>query len=366
MTQILNTDFRTVNIESIQPNPVALRAVDQEGEQYISLCKDIGRRGLLKPVIVREKEDVATNESYFELCDGLQRYSACLENGFTQITISVQDLTDAGVEETQIAANLCKVDTPPIAYTKQLMRMMQRNPVMTEADLAEMISQSPSFVRQRLGLLKLDESIQKLVDDGVIGLANAYALKNLPHEEQHNWTDQAMTQPPSEFVMAVNARAKAIKDAAREGKTVGPPTFSPRPKLKKQAVLLAEYENAQVGPVMCEQYDLVLPVDGFALGIAYALSLDPASVEAQEASWNRDQAEQADQKAKRVAAKAERKQRDATAVADKAREESGIDDEELEALILEQEQEEATRKEAKAAAKEVDTDGDPEGTELDS
>lgn len=351
-TQTIENDFRTVDINSVQPNPVALRAVDSKNEQYINLSRDIGRRGLLKPILVREKVDEATQESYFELCDGLQRYSACVENGFTEIPVKVQDLSDAEVEETQIAANLCKVDTKPIEYTKQLMRMMQRNPTMTEANLAEMISQSPSFVRQRLGLLKLDESIQQLVNNGDIGLANAYAMAKLPHDEQHNFTDAAMTQPPSEFVAAVNARSKEIKDAAREGKKAGEATFSPRPKVKKQAVLLAEHENAEIGGELCNQYDVTTAVEGFALGIAFALSLDPASVQEQEAVWNKAKAEQAAEKAKRAAAREERKRRDAAEKASVAREESGIDEDELEALIAEQEAAEAERAAAKAAAKE--------------
>lgn len=358
MTTQTAEDFRTVALADVQPNHVALRAVDRENEQYQNLSRDIGRRGIINPLLVREKTDESTGESYYELCDGLQRFSAAQDNDLSEIPVHVQSLSDAEVEETQIVANLCRVDTKPIEYTRQLMRMMQRNPMMTESELAEMISQSPSFVRQRLGLLKLDESIQELVNDGDIKLANAYALAKLPREEQHNWTDSAQTQPPAEFVAAVNARAKEIRDAAREGKSAEAPTFKPQPKLKKTAVLVAEYDNPEVGPALVSQYGVSDASEGFALGIAFALSLDPASVQEQKDKWDKQQKEQKEARAKRAAAREERKRREAAEKAAKAREESGVDEDELEKLVAEEEAKEAKRRAAREAKeKEEGTEG---------
>lgn len=351
MSATQTADVLRISLDDIHPNPVALRAVDRENEQYQNLVNDVTRRGVIQPISVREKTDEATQEVYYELCDGLQRFSASKDAGKADILARVLSLDDAEVEETQIVANLIKVDTKPSEYTNQLRRMLQRNQTMTERDLAEKISQSVSFIRSRLSLSKLDDSILALVDSGDICLGNAYALAKLPQEEQHNWTDQAMTQAPAEFVAATTARAKEIKDAAREGRSADGPTFKAVPKARTLKVLMEEFENPAVGPELILENGVETLEEAFALAIAFAVSLDPGSVAEQEAKWNKTQSEKAEAKQKRDAARAERKRREAAEKAAEAREQSGIDDAELEAMIAQQEAEDAERRAAREAAK---------------
>lgn len=313
------SDLRNVAVSSIRENPVALRGVDREDEKYISLRDAIGNQGMLNPINVREKTD-PDGSTYFEICDGLHRYSCAKDLGLDTIPVNVLDKTDAEVLEAQVTANLCRIDTKPVAYTKQLQRMFTLNPTLTLADMAEKVSQSPSWVTARLGLLKLDDAIQALVDDGKINLSNAYALAKLPKEEQGNFVDAAITMVPAEFVATVNKRAKELRDAARQGKDAVEATFEAVPHLRKLGELKAELTTPEAAPSVVARIGAKTAAEGFAAGVKWALSLDPASVEVQQNKYDTRIAKLAEEKKKREIERADKKAAEAAEAAAKVKE----------------------------------------------
>lgn len=317
-------DVRTISISEIRENPVALRAVDRDSEEYIGLRDSIATKGLLNPISVRERtEDVdGTVVAYYELVDGLHRYAACCEVGLPEIPVNVRSLSDADVLEAQIMANVHKIDTKPVQYTKQLNRIFAGNPTMTVADMAAKLCKSPAWVSQRLGLLKLDTSVGDLVDDGKISISNAVALSKLPRDEQVNFIDQAMTMASDEFAPTVQARAKELRDAKRQGRSADTPTFTPVARLQKLGELKAEVENPSVGPQLVKQQGVKDAASGFALGVAWAINLDPASIEIQRAKIEEKQRSLDEAKKKRAADRAKKKAEEAAVAAAKAAEEA--------------------------------------------
>lgn len=312
-------DLRNVKIADIRENPVALRGVDRESEKYVSLRDSISRMGILNPISVREKKD-PEGKGYFEICDGLHRYSSAKDAGLEIIPVNVLGFSDAEVLEAQVTANLCRVDTKPVEYTRQLQRMFALNPTLTLSDMAEKVCQSPAWVNQRLGLLKLEEGIQTLVDDGKINLSNAYALAKLPKEEQVNFVDTAISMTPSEFVATVNKRAKELRDAARQGKEAEEAKFEPVAHLRKLGELKAELERPTVAGPVSAQFGAKTAEQGFAAAIKWVLSLDPDSVNAAKAKYDARQAKLADEKRKREIERAEKKAAEAAAAAAKVKE----------------------------------------------
>ena len=308
------SDLRNVSVSAIRENPVALRAVDRECEKYISLRDSVGRLGILNPISVREKKDV-DGGVFFEVCDGLHRYCTAKDLGLDVIPVNVISLTDSDVLEAQVVANLCRIDTKPVEYTKQLQRMFALNPVLTLSDMAEMVCQSPAWVNQRLGLLKLADSIQVLVDDGEINLSNAYALAKLPKDEQVNFVDAAITMVPSEFVATVNKRVKELRDASRQGKEAVEATFEAVPHLRKLGELKAELMVPEAAFSVVSRIGATTAAEGFAAGIKWCLSLDPQSVEVQQAKYDARVAKLTDERNKRALERAEKKAQEAAEAA---------------------------------------------------
>jgi ParB/RepB/Spo0J family partition protein len=246
------------------------------------------------------KTDTETGKNYYELVDGLQRFSAAQDAGVEKINVDIISLDDGQVLEAQIMANVHKVETRPVEYSQQLRRILAMNPLMTEAELATKLGKSPQWIKERLGLTKIvNEEIIGLIDDGKIGLANAYALAKLPAEEQPDFTDRAMTQAPDEFVPAVNARVKEIKEAKRQGKSADELEFQPVAFMQKMKDIKDELEKGAIAKALCK--DLKTPLDGFKMAVQWCLHLDPKSVEVQKAKDEERKKKRAEAKAKRDA-----------------------------------------------------------------
>jgi hypothetical protein len=181
--------------------------------------------------------------------------------------------------------------------------------------LANRLAKTPAWISERLGLLKLTDEVGKLVDEDKIGLSNAYALAKLPPEEQSDFVDRAMTMPPQQFGPTVNARVKEIRDAKRKGRDAGPAEFQPVPLIRSRAELVSELEKPIAGPGLCKDNKLSTAVDGFSMGVKWALQLDPVSAEIQKA---KDEERKAERKRAKEKASVERKRKRAKEAAEKA------------------------------------------------
>lgn len=319
-------DLRVVPISAIRENPVALRSVNVESEDYVGLRDSIKTSGILNPISVRfRKESVeGTTVEYFEIVDGLHRYTAAVEVGLELLPVNVVELDKVELLEAQVMANIHRVETRAVEYTRQLQRIFALNPTMTISDMAARVAKSPSWVSQRLNLLKLEKSIQDLVDDGKISVANAVALSKLPPDEQYNYIDQAISQKTDEFAPTVQARAKELRDAVRQGKAAEPAEFIPTAKPRKFSELKAEHAASSIGPELCRQVGVKSAEDGFALAVAWMVCLDPLSVAAAKASDNEKRQAADDAKKRRAAERAKKRAEEAADLAAKAAEEAGI------------------------------------------
>lgn len=274
------SELKHIPLNKIRENPVALRNVNRESEEYQGLVDSIRKDGVLNPIVVRSIVDPDTKEELYGLVDGLHRYTASQDAGRETIPAHVTTMEESKILEAQILANIHKVETKPVEYSKQLVRILAQNPLMTTSELAATLSKSPTWLVERLGLTKLAESIASLVDEGKINLSNAYALAKLPAEEQPNFLDRAMTMQPQEFVPTVNGRIKELRDAKRQGRAATPAEFVPVARLRKVGEVKEEFQQGTVGKVLCAELKPKSVEEAFALGVAWALHMDPASVAA--------------------------------------------------------------------------------------
>jgi len=300
--------LQTVMISQIRENPVALRTVNRESEKYLGLVASMQQKGFLGAITARERQDKETEEVFFELVDGLHRYSAAKDAGLEKINIDIVDLNDDEVLEAQILQNIHTIETRPIEYTQQLKRVLARNPFMTEADLATKLGKSATWISSRLGLAKIDnEEIKKLINEGKINLSNAYTLAKLPADEMANFIESAMTDPPDTFIPAVTARIKEVRDARRKGQDASSVKFAPMAHMRKMKDLKLEHENAEIGPELIKILKIKKPLDAFALAIAWMLHLDAESIKIQESEYDARIEKKEEMKKKKAAERAKTK-----------------------------------------------------------
>ena len=298
-------ELKFVPIARIRHNPVALRTVEKETVEYRGLVDSIIQKGVLSPISVREitNPDPNDTEPLYGLIDGLHRFTASQDAGKDKIPCQIVTMDDAEVLEAQIVANAHVVTTKPVAYAKQLQRMIAANPALIASEVAGRLGMSTTWLSDRLGLPKLIQQCQELVDSGEITLTNAFALSKLPAELQPNFVERAMTQSPSEFVPAAQKAKKEYDNAKRQGRDPNQDAFQPIEKLQKLAIIKDELTHGKLGPALIAKHNIHSPAQAFAFAIKWVLNADPDSIEAQKL---KHEARVADNKKKKDEAKAER------------------------------------------------------------
>lgn len=326
-TVLPDYDFRNAKLEKIplkliRENTEALRTqVDKEDEAYIGLVDSVKKHGIMNPISVREIVDPATNETLYGLVDGLHRFNAAMDAGLTEIPAQIVTMDEANLVEAQILGNVHKIETKPVQYTKALLHVLGSNPLLTLSELAGRLAKSDTWLRDRLQLVKLSPEIQKLVDDGSLGLTNAYALTKLPADKQAELLQQALSQSPAAFVpMATNVQ-KEVAAAKREGRKAETATYRPSERLQRLATIRDQKDFATKNPDQCAvvvgaKAAGVTTVEGaIAYALQWTLHVDAATIAAEQAAWDAEQVEKAAKAKERADKKQKEKDEKAAAVA---------------------------------------------------
>jgi ParB/RepB/Spo0J family partition protein len=307
--------LQEIPLSQIRENPVALRQVNRQTEQYLELVESVKENGILNPIVVRPLQDPETGESFFGLIDGLHRFTASQDAGCETIPAHIKSMEDAAVLEAQVIGNIHKIETRPVEYSKQLQKILAQDPLLTASQLAKKLGKSPTWIADRLGLLKVDDKITALIDDGSINLSNAFSLAKLPPEEQLAFADRAQTMTPAEFTATVTERKKQLDKARREGRKADSGEFVAPTHMRKLKEVKTEFESAKIGPTLCKENKTPTPEAGFALGVAWILHQDPTSV---AIAKQQDEERRQELKEKREKAKAARTKAKASNAAIKA------------------------------------------------
>jgi ParB/RepB/Spo0J family partition protein len=279
----MSKHLKEIPLKQIRENPVALRGVNRQTEQYQGLLESVKSKGVINPIAVREVKDATTGEMFYGIIEGLHRYTASLDAGKETIPAQVLNMNDAEVQEAQIIGNIHKIETKPVEYSKALQRLLGQNPLMTFHELAGKLHKSDTWLKERLGLTKLNGKIAELVDSGKINLSNAYVLAKLPEDEQPAFVDRAMQMTPQEFGGTVQARKKELDTARRQGRQAQAEGFVAVARARKTAEIKTELESPQFGPQLVRETGAKTAEEGFKLGLQFCVHLDSRSIEAAQA-----------------------------------------------------------------------------------
>lgn len=315
MLQFQPGQLAQIPLALIRTNPIALRSVDKDSDKFKEMVQSVREVGVLSAISVRPNVDKESGLPYYEVIDGLHRFTASLEAGLradtnekiSTIPAQVMSMTDSKVLEAQLIANIHKVETQPSEYRNQLLKILKANPLMTEAELARTIGKSPSWLSNMLDLADLKPEFMALVNGGQISLSNAFILAKLPPEEQSAWVDRAQNLPPAQFVPLASARKQALDKARREGKSNVAETFVPIPHFQRLGDATSELNTMTTLSALVNKYAGGDPLKAAKVALQWAMNVDPDSLKTREAQWNADQLKKADAKKNRDAERAKKK-----------------------------------------------------------
>lgn len=306
-----------IPLSKIREAQLAIRkTVDKESEKYKQLRDSVRQDGILNPPNAREETDpLSPTEKIYVLVDGLQRTTAAREVGMREIPVHVLDVNALRAMELQFVGNLQRIEMKPAEYSKALVEYLAQNPGVSKLEMALKLSQSTTWIDERLSLANLHADLVPLVDNGTIKLTNAYALAKLPEGSQLQFKDQAIAKDGATFAGLVRAERSAIAKAQREGSANVVPTFEPHPKFKQLAFILNEINSPSELKKLIADSGVSSPLDVALLTAKWCVNLDPVSLKAANEAWDKDQAEKKAAKEAREAERAAKKEKAETAPA---------------------------------------------------
>lgn len=167
LSSLLDDDngYVSVNIKLIDPNPFQPRKnfID---ESLNSLADSIREKGIIQPILVREKED------RFEIIAGERRFRAAKIAGLEEVPVVVKSLSDKDSLEIAIIENIQREELNPIEESEGYMRLT-KDFGHTQEDIAKFTGKSRSYIANSIRLLSLPEFSKKMLADGKITVGHA-------------------------------------------------------------------------------------------------------------------------------------------------------------------------------------------------
>ncbi|WP_455481974.1 ParB/RepB/Spo0J family partition protein [Bartonella sp. B35(2025)] len=162
---------RFVPVDSISCNPHNPRRHFTDSE-LDNLAQSIRQHGIVQPVVVRPSHK---NPNHFELIAGERRWRAAQRANLSQLPVIIRDVDDKTALELAIIENVQRTDLNPIEEGIGYEILLNEHGY-TQADLAQVIGKSRSYVANTLRLLKLPQKVQQFLIDGQISAGHARCL----------------------------------------------------------------------------------------------------------------------------------------------------------------------------------------------
>ena len=168
----------TLRVSQIEPNRSQPRKTFDK-DALEELADSIRQYGLIQPIMVQKRE------GYYEIIAGERRWRACMKAGLKEVPVIIREYDDQKIMELSLIENLQREDLNPMEEARAYKRLMEEFG-LTQEEIAGRVSKSRPVIANALRLLKLDERVQAMVEQGEISMGHARALASvLIPEEQY-------------------------------------------------------------------------------------------------------------------------------------------------------------------------------------
>lgn len=164
--------------------------------KHLEMVESVKRHGVMQPVLLRPWPD---DPGVFELIAGERRYRAAIDANLEMLPALVRGLTDDEVLHMQIVENLQRDDLHPLEEADGYKVLADRGHTLDQ--IATEVSQTKTYVAQRLKLCALNASTRKLFFDDKLTAKTALMIARLPTDLQdkaakhisHGWSGEPLT-----------------------------------------------------------------------------------------------------------------------------------------------------------------------------
>jgi ParB family transcriptional regulator, chromosome partitioning protein len=161
--------LRHLPIELLHSNPNNPRK--QFGEEELEdLSKSIREKGLLQPIVVRQRSD-----GEYEIVAGERRWRASQRAGLHELPVLIRELSDGETLEIALIENIQRSDLNPLEEARAYGQLLEQFSY-TQQQLADSVGKSRSHIANTLRLLTLPDSVRAYIEDGKLTAGHARTL----------------------------------------------------------------------------------------------------------------------------------------------------------------------------------------------
>lgn len=169
---ILNTNIEDVFASKYQPR------VEFDDTKLQELMQSIKEKGVVQPLLVREKTIAPGITQGYELIAGERRLRAAKMLGLKQVPIIVKNVNDTELLELSLIENLQRENLNPIEEANAYNRLIEEFS-FTQEQVARVVGKDRSTVTNVLRLLNLPQEVRELITQDKINLGHAKVILSL-------------------------------------------------------------------------------------------------------------------------------------------------------------------------------------------
>ncbi|SJZ89519.1 nucleoid occlusion protein [Garciella nitratireducens] len=169
-------EIEYIPVNNIRPNPYQPRKYFNQSA-IEELATSIKNYGILQPLSVRK-----IGESSYELIAGERRLRAAKLLELETVPVIVVEIVDQDSALIALIENLQREDLNYIEEAQSYYHLINDHG-LTQEQVAQKVGKTQSTIANKLRLLRLSESVQKVVIDQSLSERHARALLRLPDEE---------------------------------------------------------------------------------------------------------------------------------------------------------------------------------------
>ncbi|MBS3821472.1 MAG: ParB/RepB/Spo0J family partition protein [Planctomycetes bacterium] len=173
-SQLRGLTVQELAVEAIQPNPYQPRR-DFDPDALAELATSIAQEGVLQPLIVRPDDD-----GYIVIA-GERRLRAARDAGLATVPCIVRNASQQQMIEWAMIENIQRAELNPIERAQAYREYMDRFD-LTQAEVAQRLSQPRTTIANHLRILDLHDDIQQFIADGQLSFGHAKVLAALSED----------------------------------------------------------------------------------------------------------------------------------------------------------------------------------------
>lgn len=173
---VTNEEIIELNVDELRPNPYQPRTVFDE-EALNELAESIKENGVIEPIIVKK------SIKGYDVIAGERRLKASKIAGKKTIPAIIRQLSDDKMAEIALLENLQRENLTALEEARAY-KSLQEKLNLTQEQLAKKVSKSRSHITNMLGLLRLPNEVQDMIQEKKLTMGHARVLSKLEDRDE--------------------------------------------------------------------------------------------------------------------------------------------------------------------------------------